>query len=124
MQPRNGVVSERSLIEAETYIWRVVVQVPWSESSLLLEMLLEKRHASVMEQEQAYLRALALYSNSIDIHLRLSRLLRSNGRDVEADKYLDQAKELVHYSTSAVTVAEVLISLHRYDEARRLLQRT
>jgi len=70
MQPRNGVVSERSLIEAETYIWRVVVQVPWSESSLLLEMLLEKRHASVMEQEQAYLRALALYSNSIDIHLR------------------------------------------------------
>lgn len=125
MQPRNGVVSERNLAEAETHIWRAVEQAPWTESSLnLLDMLLEKRHASVLTREQAYLRALTLYSNSIAIYLRLSKLLRSNGRDDEADKYLEQAEKLVHYSTSAVPVAEVLTSLHRYDEAKRLLQRT
>lgn len=124
LQPR-AVPSTERVQDAEPYVWRSLQVSRGSEPSLdLLDLLLDRSNASASIREQAYRKAVGLYPGSININLRLSNLLRANGQDMEADRYLTQAENHAYISMLAVPVAQVLMSLHRYDEAKLLLERT
>jgi tetratricopeptide (TPR) repeat protein len=124
VQPRKGAVNSDKLAQAEALWWNAAsLELNDERAYDLLDAILEKRGASVAEVERAYLRAVALNPYSVNASLRLSQLLRKDGRKSEADKYLRKAEELATRPQELLSVAQVMESQQRYDRADRLLRR-
>lgn len=123
LQPGEGGVTADRLAQAETNLWFAATLTPGNETAYeLLDVVLEKRGASIDDVERIYRSAVALNPRSVNANLRLSGLLRSNGHKDEAEKYLDIAENLAYSTSDIQKVAETLESLRRYEKAESWLR--
>jgi tetratricopeptide (TPR) repeat protein len=124
VQPRSGGSNASRLVEAELDARRAIqLQSNSAVAYDHLGVALEARGLTGADTEQAYRRASELDPQFPVAYVHLARLLRKNGRGVEAEPLYARAIELAKDAPTLALIADALQSEQRWDDSEPVLRR-